>query len=722
MMSSQSHHYDVATRIGIADVSLSQYHMPSINTIPYNKSNNIYHIHHKFMNDVFQKWERTLAQLYNANNTIRNLERIIQQGTESSSRESILLRREVVAVSRENLDLHDIIKQKDAEMLQLKYNMQYAESQHVQEITALNLTIHHLKEKYGEKSDMCEKLSVHLKRYENHNTPGHTTYNKEREELRNAECIRSGQHVQKRDTIGPPVGHDGHHISLDVSDTTLYTTHRCYKCNSNNLKRMTHISKCILDFEGNTRTISYVNHTGYSVTCDYNHISKPVFPGISYTAFGPEALKHILIYATRRSTDSDISHYFSCLYGRTVSHNSIWNARKALSLVLAPTIQYILEEFRKARFLQLDESIYRYRKRRIYVWVIRCDTATLIVPRLGRGTEDIYPYVKDVLDKPVVVDGYAVYPNLFRIIQRCWAHILRDAEDVCISDKKNPLYPELYHKLNNIFRKAKRVAKDAAKHGGAAMHTCNVLADEVRELAARYGNVQFAGTLANAADNLFTFLRYPGMPPTNNNSELDVRDYIIPQRNIRRKFMSEIGMAVFAILQSFAATCDKLNLDIGESFMNILVEPLHNIFDYVNTPAQEGGLSHILNGRPVLPMPVTTPALPKTITIPEASLPVLFSNTAYTVPAVPMMPPQNTTVIAPISTESNHTPHKEPIHDADDITLTHTIETSCVTPTRTCPISYDTKSDFVVSYTCVLVIPYGHDDYLLFHHKPPPFF
>lgn len=92
-----------------------------------------------------------------------------------------------------------------------------------------------------------------------------------------------------------------------------------------------------LDFEGNTRTVSYVNHTGYSMMCDYGHITKPIFPDIPHTAFGPEALKHILVYSTRRATDSAILHYFSRLYGRTVSHNSIWNARKALSLVLAPT-------------------------------------------------------------------------------------------------------------------------------------------------------------------------------------------------------------------------------------------------------------------------------------------------------------------------------------------------------------------------------------------------
>ena len=63
-------------------------------------------------------------------------------------------------------------------------------------------------------------------------------------------------------------------------------------------------------------------------------------------------------------------------------------------------------------------------------------------------------------------------------------------------------------------------------------------------LTAGYGDLMFAVTLTNAADNLFTFLRYPGMPPTNNNSELELRDWVV----LQRKFMSTTGMAVFGIL------------------------------------------------------------------------------------------------------------------------------------------------------------------------------
>ena len=610
-------------------------------------------------------------------------------------------------------------------------------SQYIQEIAALRIKINRLKEKYGEKSDTCKKLSGNLKRYENHNMPGDTTYNKERKKLRDDEDIRSGKFVSKRDAIGPPIGHDGHRVSFEISDTIHHPIHGCFKCNSTDLTHVTHTSKCELDFEGNTRTLSHVNHVGYSMVCERGHVSEPKFPGIPYTAFGPELLKHILVYTTRRATDSDIAYYFSRLYGKIVSHNSIWNARKALSLVLAPIIQYILEEFRKAKFLQIDETTYRYRKKRIYVWVIRCDTATLIVPRLGRGADDIYPYVKDLLDKPVVVDGYSVYPGLFSVIQRCWSHILRDAEDVCINDKKNPLYKELYHKLNVIFRKAKRIAKDTAVYGGAAMHTCNMLADEIRVVAAGYGSLGFAVTLTNAADNLFTFLRYPGMPPTNNNSELDVRDWIIPQRNIRRKFMSEIGMAVFAVLQSFAATCDKLNLDIGKSFMKILDDPLYNVFDDTDAVRAKGGLSDVPRLPPALPAPHTAHMLPKTPIIPAlppAPKPMQHTGIISIPPSHDAMP----TLPTPSNTSLNirdtaHIQIQTPCNMSADASGYRTCHTAFPStdhaPNDTmirlylaCFMPCVTKSDFIVSYHMhAQVIPCRYCNYYLpFHSKPPP--
>ncbi len=216
---------------------------------------------------------------------------------------------------------------------------------------------------------------------------------------------------------------------------------------------------------------------------------------------------------------------------------------------LEPTIQYILEELKRARFIQLDETPYRYRKRQGYVWVVRTDGVCLVLALPSRENDDILPFAGELRDKPVTVDGYSVYLSLFRTLQRCWAHILRDAEDVCISHPKIPYYRELYRSLKLIFYRAKEAAARTAAAGGAPMSACNRFADEVRDLAARYGGLKFAGTLHSAADNLFTFLRHPGMPPTNNGSERDIRDWVVPIREVSHKFMTERGMRVVTVIK-----------------------------------------------------------------------------------------------------------------------------------------------------------------------------
>ena len=102
--------------------------------------------------------------------------------------------------------------------------------------------------------------------------------------------------------------------------------------------------------------------------------------------------------------------------------------------------------------------------------------------------------------------------SLFHIRQRCWAHILRDAESVCISNPKISHHRDLYRDLKSIYHRAKNVAAATAASGGADMDVCNKMADEVRIIAAKYGELKFANKLHISADNLFTFMRYPVTP------------------------------------------------------------------------------------------------------------------------------------------------------------------------------------------------------------------
>ena len=68
-----------------------------------------------------------------------------------------------------------------------------------------------------------------------------------------------------------------------------------------------------------------------------------------------------------------------------------------------------------------------------------------------------------------------------------------------------------------------------------------------------------------------------GLHAYNNGSERDMRDWVVPIREASHKFMTERGVRVFSILQSLAATCSRLNLDVGECFLRVLRDPTYNI-------------------------------------------------------------------------------------------------------------------------------------------------
>ena len=137
--------------------------------------------------------------------------------------------------------------------------------------------------------------------------------------------------------------------------------------------------------------------------------------------------------------------------------------------LLEYTMRYIMEELRKARHLGIDETPYPTKDGKGYVWVVRTDTVTLILAMGTRGGAVIEQYLSDLLHIPTTTDGYSPYLKYFKILQRCWAHILRAAEaayvDLKKDDPKRMYYYNLYEKLLKIFKDAKRVAAKTKDSG-----------------------------------------------------------------------------------------------------------------------------------------------------------------------------------------------------------------------------------------------------------------
>ena len=225
------------------------------------------------------------------------------------------------------------------------------------------------------------------------------------------------------------------------------------------------------------------------------------------TCLGPHALGFVEEYYAKRATDETTSYFFKALYGFAVSPNTVWNARKALKNLLKGTYCEILNHIAEAAFVQFDESVFKMNGRKGYVWLVTVEDATYLVAAPSRAAAVLDLHFGKLLGIPVVSDGYAVY-DIFPVRQRCWAHILREAEKLAIRNGGNDL--SCYRRLLSLYKRIK-----GRESAGSA--ECLDLERAVLQIAVSYGEGhKFRGTLEGAVPHLFTFLRYPGMPPHNN--------------------------------------------------------------------------------------------------------------------------------------------------------------------------------------------------------------
>lgn len=501
--------------------------------------------------------------------------------------ETALLRREMAKMMTEIKRLQDTVARVEAERDRIRIGLE-------EQIDLLMETI--------------AEQDRRLAKYENPNAPSSTgsMYNAERDAFRKrlAEEERRGGDGDAKDgpeqegraagrRRGPPEGHEGASHGNKPSRRMRLRLYRCRNCGRGHLAYAAPVTRIANDFpdEGSRRveTVAYVLERGFCRRC--GALSTAPAPGLlPGTSFGPRALGFILEYYSKRSTDATISYYFRALYGFSVSANAVWNARRALKSLLKAAYDGILERISRAAFVQFDESVVRMNGRRGYVWLATTGDATYLVAAPSRAAAVLDLHFRGLLGMPAVTDGYVVY-DVLPVRQRCWAHILREAEKYAVRNGGDDL--SCYRRLLSMYRRIKdRESADGAE--------CLNLEKAALRIASGYKKGHgFRETLENAAPHLFTFLRHPGMPPHNNAAELEIRDTVVLHRNVRHQLSEPEGRQVFSVLVSVARTCQKVGMFPRMAVERTVMDPDWRIFKPPDRPERE---------QAVLAVPVVTTA------------------------------------------------------------------------------------------------------------------
>ncbi|KXB03222.1 transposase, partial [candidate division MSBL1 archaeon SCGC-AAA261O19] len=187
--------------------------------------------------------------------------------------------------------------------------------------------------------------------------------------------------------------------------------------------------------------------------------------------------------------------------------------------------------------------------------------------------------LKEVLDKDfdgtIGCDGWSSYaafainiaPN--SNIQRCWSHLLREADDLAEKcEEAVPIAEELHRIYDELIAfvgkdpppEEREERKEEASRELKQLLSEDYEDEEIEDLMKKIGN---------GFDYWFTFLTEPRVESTNNRAERALRELVI-QRRIMGSIRSERGRRAYETIMTMLATWKQQKLDPYEEMLKAI--------------------------------------------------------------------------------------------------------------------------------------------------------
>lgn len=218
--------------------------------------------------------------------------------------------------------------------------------------------------------------------------------------------------------------------------------------------------------------------------------------------------------------------------GLTVTPSTVLEILRRTAKWLRPEYEGILQRVRVADVVYTDETGLKVDGGQYWIWVFTTNGETLFAVRKSRGKKVLKEVLGEDFKGVIVCDGWKSYPNFTRRIQRCWAHLLREAKYLAERiDEAKPLAQalhELYQRIN-ISPKDRPPPDDVENLVGEAKNILERWAGrpyKTKEVR------RFAVKIRNGIDHCLTFLTTPGVEPTNNRAERVLREHVVQRKII----------------------------------------------------------------------------------------------------------------------------------------------------------------------------------------------
>jgi len=442
----------------------------------------------------------------------------------------------------------------------LESNIQDLEKEN-QEVTKEN-------QELKNKIDILEKRLTY---YENPHTPPSARKLSEAK----AQDEKKSDEVGKR---GAPKGHKGATRLKPEPDKIIdVTANNCEKCGSKNIQPLNDVNKNIIeDFvptEKKIKATQFNRHKVKCLDCGHEFISKhPDCPQVGN--FGVYLLVYITILKFHlRGVLRKIQDFLFYDNGFEISTKGIHDILLRVGDICKISYEQSIEQIRNVAWIHIDETGIKINGEKYWLWIFRTNNNDiLVVIRKSRGRDVLLDILGEKWDKPIIVDGWKAYWK-YSIVQRCWAHLLREIDAFKdSSDEGKQLSETIHHCFNNL---KEFLAKNPSLSEREKQKT--IFDNEMKDIVEKYRMYKELHKptkyLQNGLGKWYTCLLFPGMEPTNNLGEQAMREHVI-MRKIIGCFRSKSGAENYQYIASLLASWKLQDKNIFEELENLLRQEL----------------------------------------------------------------------------------------------------------------------------------------------------
>jgi transposase len=412
-----------------------------------------------------------------------------------------------------------------------------------------------LREKLQEKDERIEELETRLRKYENPHTPP----SKRRSGTDGSPTSQDDEDDDVRTDGGTPGRKDGHdpewRSMADPDEEIEVTCDCCPEC-GDHFDESVGVSPRLVEEIPDPQPPEITRYNRHYYQCDScgteTVAAHPDCPDEGQFGVNVIAQSALSRY-DHRLPYRKIADRFEQLHGLELSGASAWHATERAARAGRCEYEQIRQEIQDADVVHIDETGIKRDGEQAWIWTFQTVQHTLYAVRESRGSDVPAEVLGEDFAGTVVCDGWTAYPAFSSNLQRCWAHILREAEDAA---EKQAEGEPIYHALRQVYVALQaRLESDLTVRERADLQ--RVARRELESLIERSvpdGPVAtLLGKIEGGLDHWLTFVGEPAVSPTNNAAENALREPVV-LRKIIGTLRNDRGMFVHETVLSLLAT------------------------------------------------------------------------------------------------------------------------------------------------------------------------